>query len=461
MAAPAAAGGAFPVLTLATLDAERRAALVTRAASRLDDAAAVVAPVLADIRRHGDEAVERFLREVDRAAVPPSRFVVEPDVVADAPRAVPPDLLAAMRRTVVNLERFHRAQAPRPWEEELEPGVTVGERFPPLASAGLYVPFGKAVYPSSALMLTVPARVAGVPRIVLASGVDPRTGEIPAAVLAAASLGGATEIWRLSGTPAVAAFAYGTARLPPVDLVAGPGGRYVEAAKRLVRGTVGVDFDAGPSETLVLALDDADPELVAADLLAEAEHGPDSAAIAVATSPDLAAAIARAVARRAADLPEERRRHVWRQGEDGRSAVVVAPGTDAAIAFADEVASEHVVVHARDAEAVARRIQAAGTVCVGSFTPTPAGSYVAGTNHVLPTGGAARYTGGIATTTFLRRQSFERLTEAGLAALRPAIAAYAAYEGLPGHLAAVDARVAPDAPQRPPAEPEGAGRGGV
>jgi histidinol dehydrogenase len=238
----------------------------------------------------------------------------------------------------------------------------------------------------------------------------------------------------------VAAFAWGTETLRPVDVIAGPGGRYVEAAKRLVRGVVGVDLDAGPSEVLVLALDDADPELVAADLLSEAEHGPDSSAVGVLTDPARAAAVVAALERRLSALPPVRQAYVRTQVADGRSALVVVPDAATAEAFAEEIASEHVVVHAADPEAVAGRLRRAGTVCVGPWSPSPAGSYVAGTNHVLPTGGSARHASGVSVDSFRRRQSFERLTAEGLAAVRDDVGVYAAYEGLPAHRAAVEAR---------------------
>ena len=285
-----------------------------------------------------------------------------------------------------------------------------------MRAAGCYVPFGTAIYPSTALMLTVPARVAGVERIVLASGVDPATGEIPAAVLAAGALGGATEIWRVSGTAAVAAWAYGTETLRPVDVIAGPGGPYVAAAKELVRHRVGVDLEAGPSEVLVLALDDFDPRPGGRrpDLggrarrhvvrpRRDARRGPRGRCRAPARGP--ARGAAGGAPRRGADAADE-----------GRSGIVVTADADAAVAYCEEVAPEHVIVHARDADAVARSLRCAGTVCIGAFTPSPAGSYVAGTNHVLPTGGAARYAAGLSITHFVRRQSFERITRDGLRA---------------------------------------------
>jgi histidinol dehydrogenase len=433
-----------PVLELAALTPQARALLVNRPLPAAADVAADVARILAQVRSDGDAAIVAFLHAVDGVALERERLVVDEDVLARAEASLPAPLRAAMKRTVANLERFHEAQRPHDFALEVEPGVTVGERFLPVRAAGLYVPFGSAVYASSALMLTVPARVAGVGRIVLATGADPASGEIPPAVLAAARLGGATEVWRVSGTVAMAAFAYGTESLAPVDVVAGPGGRYVEAAKRQVRGVVGVDFDAGPSEVLVLDLDaDVPAAWIAADVLSEAEHGPDSWAVAVTVGAGRAAEVAAALDVELARMPAARREAVERQATTGRTAVVVAEGADAAVAFANAAAAEHVIVHALEASLVASEIVEAGTVCIGSFAPSPAGSYVAGSNHVLPTGGAARSTGGLSTRHFGRSQSFEQITRDGLRSLAPAVAAYAAAEGLPAHARAVEIRFDP------------------
>lgn len=432
-----------PVVVLAELDQRARDALGNRAEGLRDDAAAAVLPVLERIRAHGDAAVLAFLRDVDGVDLAADRLIVDEAAIAAAAAMVPSKLVEAMAHTVRNLERYHRAQLVEEFAIEVEPGVTVGERFPSVRAAGCYVPFGTAIYPSSALMLTVPARVAGVERIVLSSGVDPATGEIPAAVIAAAALGGATEIWRVSGTAAVAAWAYGTETLRPVDVIAGPGGPYVAAAKDLVRHRVGVDFEAGPSEVLVLALDDFDPDLAAADLISEGEHGVTSCGLVVTADAGRAAQVAERLGVRLAALPAGRRDAVLTQAAEGRSAIVLVPDNGAAIAFCEHVAPEHVIVHATDPDAVARQLRCAGTVCIGAFTPSPAGSYVAGTNHVLPTGGAARHSAGLSVTHFTRRQSFEWITRAGLERLRPSIEAWATHEGLPGHLAAIDARLRP------------------
>jgi histidinol dehydrogenase len=433
----------IPVLVLDELDAAARERLGNRAEGLRDDATAAVLPVLERIRHGGDAAVVAFLRDVDGVELTADRLIVDQATIAAAAASVPADLVEAMAHTVRNLERYHRAQLLEEFAIEVEPGVTVGERFPAVRAAGCYVPFGTAIYPSSALMLTVPARVAGVERIVLASGVDPATGEIPAAVIAAAALGGATEIWRVSGTAAVAAFAYGTETLHRVDVIAGPGGPYVAAAKDLVRHRVGVDLEAGPSEVLVLALDDFDPDLAAADLISEGEHGATSCGLVVTPDAARAAVVAERLEARLAALPAERREAVEAQLAEGRSGIVVTADAAAALAWSEEVAPEHVIVHARDADAVARSLRCAGTVCIGAFTPSPAGSYVAGTNHVLPTGGAARHSAGLSVTHFVRRQSFEHITREGLERLRPSIEAWATHEGLPGHLAAIDARLRP------------------
>jgi histidinol dehydrogenase len=432
-----------PVAVLADLDERARAALGNRAEGLHDDATAAVRPVLERIREHGDAAVLEFLRDIDGVELTADRLIVDEGTINAAAASVPADLVGAMAHTVRNLERYHRAQLVEEFAIEVEPGVVVGERFPPVRAAGCYVPFGTAIYPSTALMLTTPARVAGVERIVLASGVDPTTGEIPTAVIAAAAMGGATEIWRVSGTAAVAAWAYGTETLRPVDVIAGPGGPYVAAAKDLVRQRVGVDFEAGPSEVLVLALDDFDADFAAADLISEAEHGDTSCGLVVTADAERAAQVAEHVDVRLAALPAQRRASVLTQAAEGRSAIVVVPSRAAAIAFCEQVAPEHVIVHATDPDDVARQLRCAGTVCIGAYTPSPAGSYVAGTNHVLPTGGAARHSAGLSVTHFTRRQSFERITRDGLERLRPSIEAWSRHEGLPGHLAAVDARLRP------------------
>jgi histidinol dehydrogenase len=433
----------IPVLVLDELDGAARERLGNRAEGLRDDATAAVLPVLERIRHGGDAEVLAFLQEIDDVELTADRLIVGEATIAAAAASVPADLVEAMAHTARNLERYHRAQLLEDFAIEVEPGVTVGERFPAVRAAGCYVPFGTAIYPSSALMLTVPARVAGVERIVLASGADPATGEIPAAVIAAAALGGATEIWRVSGTAAVAAWAFGTETLRRVDVIAGPGGPYVAAAKDLVRHRVGVDLEAGPSEVLVLALDDFDPDLAAADLISEGEHGATSCGLVVTPDAARAATVAERLEARLATLPAERREAVETQLAEGRSAIVVTADAATAVAWSEEVAPEHVIVHARDADAVARSLRCAGTICIGAFTPSPAGSYVAGTNHVLPTGGAARHSAGLSVTHFVRRQSFEHITREGLERLRPSIEAWATYEGLPGHLAAIDARLRP------------------
>lgn len=429
---------ACPIRSLTDLDADGRAALRVRGVDGGEPPTSAAAAVVDDVRRRGDRAVCEFLARVDGVALDPSRFVMTGAEAAQLAASVAPSLRAALERSARNLAVFCDAQMPRAWEREVEPGVRIGERFPAVAAAGLYAPFGKAIYPSTAVMITVPPRIAGVERIVMSSGVDPTTGELPAAVAAAALIGGATEIWRLSGTVAMAAFAYGTETLRPVDVVAGPGGPFVAAAKRLIANRVGTDLEAGPSEVLVLGLA-GDPDVIAADLIAEGEHGADSTALIVTADASLAAAAAAAVDDKVSRLPTHRRAALEAQFARGASGVIVVADAAAAAALADELAFEHVVIHAADARAVADRLRFAGTVCIGS--PSAVASYLAGTNHVLPTGGAARHASGLSVDHFLRRQSFSEISDAAIGSLRADVAALADFEGFPGHLAAADVRL--------------------
>ena len=436
---------AFPVVVLAELDERAREALGNRAEGLRDDATAAVLPVLERIRRGGDAAVLEFLRDVDGVELTADQLIVDEGTIAAAAASVPADLVGAMAHTARNLERYHRAQLIEEYAIEVEPGVTVGERFPAVRAAGCYVPFGTAIYPSSALMLTTPARVAGVERIVLASGVDPATGEIPAAVIAAAALGGATEIWRLSGTAAVAAWAYGTETLRARRRHRRPGralrrrgeGSRPPSCRRRLRGRPERGARAR-ARRLRSRSGRGRPDLGGRArrhlLRSRGHHRPRTAPRGWPTRLDA----------RLAALPAERRDAVLTQAAEGRSAIVLVPDNDAAIAFCEQVAPEHVIVHAGDADAVARQLRCAGTVCIGAFTPSPAG-LLRGRHEPRAARRAARRATPRAcrSTHFTRRQSFERITRDGLERLRPSIEAWATYEGLPGHLAAIDARLRP------------------
>lgn len=334
-----------------------------------------VAEIVEDVRLRGDAALRKWSLELDGAE--PARAV---------PTEAPEEAVRALADAV---ERWHALQRPVDVRLEVRPGVELERRWVPLRRVGIYVPRGLV---STLVMCAVPARVAGVERIVV---VTPPDGAGP--VAAAARLLGIDEVWALGGPPAIAALAYGTESLPRVDKICGPGGAYVNEAKLLVSRDVAIDLPAGPSEVVVLAGADADPRLVDLELAAQAEHGPDSACTLVEVDGDLEAALARV----------------------------------------EELAPEHLVLLGADAEGAADRICNAGAVFVGPFSPVAAGDYATGGNHVLPTGGWARAVGGIGLETFLKPVTVQRLTEGGLAALRPTVEALAAVEGMPAHAAAV------------------------
>jgi histidinol dehydrogenase len=316
-------------------------------------------------------------------------------------------------------------------------GVELGHRWTAVESAGLYVPGGLASYPSSVLMNAVPAKVAGVPRIVMV--VPAPGGELNPLVLAAAKIVGVTEIYRIGGAQAVAALAYGTETIRPVVKIVGPGNAYVAAAKRQVFGTVGIDSIAGPSEVLVIADRDNDPEWIATDLLAQAEHDAAAQSILMTDDADFAAAVEQAVARQLQTLP---RGNIAGESWNAYGATIVLKTLGEAPALADRIAAEHLEIATNDAEELAKRIRNAGAIFIGHSTPEVIGDYVSGSNHVLPTARSARFSSGLGVLDFMKRTSILKLDHAALAALGPAAMTLARAEGLEGHRRSVEVRLA-------------------
>jgi histidinol dehydrogenase len=380
-----------------------------RGGAALDDAIVRAAEIVADVRERGDAAVLDWTERFD--GVRPAALRVSAGEIAGA--RVDDALLDAVRRLAAAVAAFHEPQRPPDTAVSAFPGIDAERRWQPLSSVGIYGPGGRAVLASSLVMAAVPARVAGVERIVVCS---PRPA---AAVLATARELGLDEVYAVGGAQAIAALAYGTESIPSVDKIVGPGNRFVTAAKLLVASRVGIDLPAGPSEVLIVADETADPALCAADLLAQAEHGPDSEVVLVTTDPDLATAV--------------------RTLAPGASIEVVATLADA-LERADEYAPEHLQLFVRDPEAAVARVRNAGTIFVGDAAPAVLGDYAAGANHILPTGGLARGAGGVGLETFLKPVQVVRATREGLAGVRDMIGALARAEGLPLHAAAVDAR---------------------
>jgi histidinol dehydrogenase len=409
---------------------------VTRAAAAIVD----------DVRRHGDAALVRLTERYDGVRLGPDELRVPADEVRRLAARAPAHVRRALREMAVRLRAFHRRQCGRGFTVRLGGGAQADEVVAPIDSAALYVPGGAGAYPSSVLMSAIPARLAGVPRLQVMT--PPRTLRESAAVAAAlVEAGLEADVFRVGGAQAVAACAYGTGTVPAVAKVVGPGNAYVAAAKRLVRGVVEVDTDAGPSEVVVLADDSADPRWVAADLLAQAEHGSgDEAAVLVTPSARLASAVAAHVRRgaaQAANAPSTRRALAL------RGAIVRVADLDEGVAAVNELAAEHAQVMARGADALAGRV-VAGAVFVGPWTPAAVGDYGIGPNHVLPTGGAARFASALSVRDFQRRYSRVRLTAAALRRVGAGMQQVALAEGFPGHARSIAMRMERRAPRARP-----------
>ncbi|WP_290814999.1 histidinol dehydrogenase [Halovivax sp.] len=392
-----------------------------------------VREIVERVREEGDVAVRGFTEEFDGVSVG------NLDVTDACERAwaeLDADLREAIETAVENVREFHEAQLPEDWRREFDDGRELGRRFRPLERVGVYVPGGSAAYPSSAIMGVLPAVVAGVEHVAV---VTPPADEQNPATLGAIHAAGADAVYAVGGAQAVAGLAYGTETIDRVQKVVGPGNRWVTAAKAEVRGDVEIDFLAGPSEVLVIADESADPDFVAADLVAQAEHDPNSPAVAVTDDAETAEAIASAVDAQVAD--RERTDVIEEALASDGSGVLLARSMSEAILFAESYAPEHLAIVADEEEAILDRIDSAGSVFLGPYTPVAAGDYASGTNHVLPTVGGARVTGGLSVETFLRASTVQRLSKGGLSALGETIITLAEAEGLEGHAESVRKRL--------------------
>ncbi|MBV9924939.1 MAG: histidinol dehydrogenase [Acidobacteria bacterium] len=416
------------VVTDARRRRERLAAIHARSVSADAELTTVVAAIVEDVRRRGDAALVEYAGRFDGVSLRPEELRVEERTLRESAARCDARVLEAVRASVENVRAFHERERVESWEFETARGVRLGQRVTPVEAAGLYVPGGTASYPSSVVMNVVPAQVAGVSRVAVVT--PPRTlSETPAVAATLLELG-VTEVYQVGGAHAVAALAYGTETIPRVDVITGPGNKYVAAAKRLVYGAVGIDSVAGPSEVVVLADETARADFIAADLLAQAEHGEDASAILVTTDLKLAQLVSAQVALQAETLP--RRSVVERSLTDFGAAFVV--GTlEEACEVVNELAPEHLEIMTRDPDAWAARVRHAGAIFYGEHTPEAVGDYFAGPNHVLPTGGASRFSSALGVHNFLRRTSVIRYTREALQQTAPLIAALAEAEGLEAH----------------------------
>ncbi|GFE50844.1 histidinol dehydrogenase 1 [Roseobacter cerasinus] len=395
-----------------------------------------VARIIADVRARGDDAVIALTQTYDRLALTPETMQVSEAEIAEATAAVPAEEMRALELAADRIREYHARQTPQDEQWTDATGATLGWRWTPVAAAGLYVPGGLASYPSSVLMNAIPAKVAGVPR--LAMVVPAPDGVLNPLVLAAAQLAGVDEIYRIGGAQAVAALAYGTDTIAPVDKITGPGNAYVAAAKRRVFGKVGIDMIAGPSEILVIADGDNDPDWIALDLLSQAEHDESAQSILITTDMALGRDVYEAVGTRLQTL--ERRAIAGASWRDF-GAIIVVPDLATAAALSDRIAPEHLELCVADPDALSAQITHAGAIFLGQWTPEAIGDYVGGPNHVLPTARSARFSSGLSVLDFLKRTTLARMTPGALRSIGPAAETLARTESLEAHGLSVTARL--------------------
>jgi histidinol dehydrogenase len=412
-------------------------ALVSQRREAAADVTRDVAAIVRAVRDDGAAAVRAYTLKLDRHDLDETGWRIEPASCAAAFDALAPELRNALELAATRIRTYHEKQKPADAEWTDDAGVRLGARWRPVDAAGLYVPGGRAAYPSSLLMNAIPAKVAGVERIAMVTPTP--DGQVNPLVLAAAHLAGVDEVWRIGGAQGVAALAHGAGPIAPVDVVTGPGNAWVAEAKRQLYGVVGIDMVAGPSEIVVIADGQNDPDWIAADLLSQAEHDTTTQSILFTDDQGFADAVAAAVEIQLGDLPTGvTARAAW----DAHGAIVLVDALGDAVPLSDRLAPEHLQLAIADPQPLFDAVRHAGSVFLGRLTPEAIGDYVAGPNHVLPTGRRARFSSGLGVTDFMKRTSFLQLDGAALDQLGPATVALAEAEGLPAHARSVALRLA-------------------
>ena len=410
--------------------------ILQRTSGLTDEIVARTQSIVTAIKTRGDEALFEFTEKFDGITHTANTVRADRNLIEELAAQVPEDLLAAMREAIANIRFYHQHQLTKSWEIERENGVRLGQRVSPLEIVGLYVPGGKAAYPSTLMMNAIPAQVAGVKRIVVVT--PPAQFHHSPIIAATLKELGIFEVYLVGGAQAVAALAYGTATIPRVDKIVGPGNQYVAAAKKIVYGDVDIDSIAGPSEIVVIADDTANPKFIAADLLSQAEHSEDAAAILVTNSESLTIKVQAEILKQMQSLP---RRAIIEKSLEDFGALIVVESLEAACLLVNRLAPEHVEVMTADSEATAANIHHAGAIFIGDYSAESVGDYFAGTNHVLPTGGTARFSSALGVYDFLKRTSIIRYTKEELARTARSIDLVAQAEGLQAHARAATIRI--------------------
>lgn len=406
---------------------ENRDKLIRRSQIGADVVLDTVSKIIGDVRHDKDGALIRFCEKFDGVKL--ENLQVRQDIIERSTSQVDETLLDALNKAAENIQKFHQAQIPPEWICNVVEGVSAGQIIRPVETVGCYIPGGRAVYLSTILMTIIPARIAGVGRIICCTPPD-ENGGVKKETLAAARLAGADEIYAVGGAQAVAAMAYGTETIPRVDKIVGPGNIYVTTAKKLVYGDVDIDFPAGPSEVLIIADGTANPEYIAIDLMAQAEHDPDAACVLVTTSEKLAESVNNIIKD---EVESTSRKEIIEESLEKFGQIILVDNLIEAVEFSNQYAPEHLIIMTREPEKILKNITSAGSIFLGELTPVAAGDYGSGTNHVLPTSGCARFYGGLSTESFLKKPTVQRLTEEGLKNLEKMVITLAEYEGLYSH----------------------------
>ncbi len=426
-------------MKITVLNSGNRAELIEllkmRSAGSVEKQSAVVADIIARVRQDKDRAVFALEKELDHCDITPLNIRVSREEIDRAYSEIGPELTSAMRHAADNIRRFHEKQKENSWIT-VEDGIMLGQKVTPMYSSGCYVPGGRAAYPSSVLMNIIPAKVAGVERIIVCTPPQP-DGSINPGTLAAADIAGADEIYRAGGAVAIAAMAYGTESIPKVDIITGPGNIYVALAKKQVFGDVGIDSVAGPSEILVIADKTADPRYVAADLLSQAEHDPMASAILLTTSTELAEQVLKEID---AFLETLSRRGIIEASLRDYGHIFVSEDMDEVIDAANAIASEHLEILTEQPLEIMSRIRNAGAIFMGPYSSEPLGDYFAGPNHILPTGGTARFFSPLGVDTFVKKSSLISYSKEALCRIHEEIELFAESEGLTAHANSIKVR---------------------
>ena len=409
--------------------------LIKRSQADVNEVLNIVSDILKDVNENKDEAVKRYTAKFDKAEL--DDLQVSDDEIKEAYDNLDKNLIEALERASLNIEKFHKAQIPKEWSMEVDDGITAGQIIRPINSVGCYIPGGRAAYPSSILMEVIPAKIAGVERIVCCTppGAD---GKIMDAILVAADLAGADEIYKCGGAQAIAAMAYGTESIEKVEKIVGPGNVFVTGAKKLVYGEVDIEFPAGPSEVLILCDETAIPEYLAHDFLSQAEHDPEASCFLVTDSEDIAENSKVLIEKFA---KEAKRSEIIEESLEKHGHIILCENMEEAIDFTNVYAPEHLIISTEDDKAVLDKIKNAGSIFLGKYSPVAAGDYGSGTNHVLPTSGGAKMYSGLSTESFIKKPTVQTITKEGIEKLSKTIIPIAEYEGFYAHANSVKVRL--------------------